>query len=1051
MSLVTVALRRIRPHLATWLAVLASVLVTATTVGSLTLLGEAIGQASTGGLIAAAGSTDRSLSLTTTVRAGDRATADAAVDEVLAPLGDGGLHTAVATTTSRGIVDRPENARALLAEVSDAPSHADLVAGSWPEPVTGDDVAAPGAEVEVALHEGAAEALGVGVGSTLGLRDLLDDEAPPRPARIVGTYLPQDADAAVWAELPVAAQGTVSTEFDTYGPFLLGAGALDAGVAGSATVTWRVTPEVTGIDAEAMTALRSDVTGVLETARAAASLDDPGAVPVLRGAQARSDLPALLDEAAALATRAEAAVLTPTFLLLLLGGTALAVSVALLALLREPETRLLRTRGAGTAQVARMALLEGVLVVGAATLGALLLAPALATVVAARAGLATQELTFAAGVGDLHLLTLLGVVAALAVVTIVVTSVLRSRDLPRGVTRPGLGQLLTGAGVDLVLLGLGVLAFLQLRRYLADPTPALDPVTAAAPGLLVAALAVALLRVLPLLARGAGRATETRSLPLAWGGWQVARRIGTQAGALLLILLALPIGILAVSQQSTTARAIEDQSRFAVGADLRIEPRPGEVRAPDLLTRVAEAAGGREHVMPVARETMTLGSLDRVTVLGVDARTAGTVAAPRPDLVPDGTWPELMGRLLEDRPQTSAEVGVRLPDDATSARLTFAMDLRATESLFGPEGREASGSGAAVLTDADGQTRSVSLGQVRDGQPVEIPVPDGLPRPVAITAVQVSTNLAWLADEAGPLLSVALAELTVDGSAVATDGLEPAVIREGRATLLATRPDAPPPPVVLTTAVAADLEVAVGDLMTLPVRGQSLDVEVVGTLEALPTAVVPDRGVVLDLATLDAATLTAAAERVVVGTAPREFWLAPEDPAAAEAALRADPAAAARIRSVETTAAQRQDSPVHAGLRAALLLVGVAAIALAALGFAATTAAIGRTRRHESAVLHALGLPPRLIRRTVLIERWAVIALAVAAGVVVGVLVTYAVVPLLVGGDGQPLVPSVVPVVPWPAVGLVTGVTAAALVAGTLVAARQVGSDLSASLREGTK
>src|SRR5690606_25789416 len=162
----------------------------------------------------------------------------------------------------------------------------------------------------------------------------------------------------------------------------------------------------------------------------------------------------------------------------------------------------------------------------------------------------------------------------LALLTIVATSVLRSRDLVRGDRRTGLATTIASAGLDIVLLALGLLAFLQLRRYLEDSTPALDPLTAAAPGLLVAALAVASLRVLPLLTRLAGRLTTDRSLPLAWGGWQLARRIGSQAGALLLVLLAVPVSVLAVAQQSTTEAAIVDQSRFTVGADLRVEPRP---------------------------------------------------------------------------------------------------------------------------------------------------------------------------------------------------------------------------------------------------------------------------------------------------------------------------------------------------------------------------------------------------------------------------------------------------------------------------------------------
>lgn len=704
-SLATVALRRIRPHLATWLAVLASVLVTATTVGALTLLSGAIGDASTRGLITAAEPTARSVALTTSLGPGEWDAADRAVATVLGPVGDAGSWTVAASTTSRGIEGRPETARALLAEVRDVADHADLVAGQWPAPVVSDLDDQPGAALDVALHEGAAAALGVSVGSTLALVDLLDDDAPTQQVRIVGTYLPREPTDAVWAELPIAAQGTTTTEFESYGPFLLGARAFDHAAAGSATVTWRVTPQVAGIDAGALASLTSDVERALEAARAAASRDEPGSVPLLRGAQAGSALPALLEEAAELATRARSAVLTPTFLLLLLGGTALSVSVSLLALLREPETRLLRARGAGTSQIARMALLEGVLIVGLGTIGGLLLAPTLAALVASRAALATDTLTPAAGLRDGRMLVLLAAVAVLAVVTIVVTSVLRSRDTPRGMARPGLARVLAGAGADVVLLGLGLLAFLQLRRYLDDPVPALDPVTAAAPGLLVAALAVALLRVLPVLARVVGRVGETRSLPVAWGGWQVARRIGSQAGALLLILLAVPIGILAVSQQSTTARAIEDQSRFAVGADLRVEPRPDSARAPDLLTRLAAAAGGRQHVMPAARETMTLGSLERVTVLGVDARTAGTVAQPRTDLVPDATWADLMARLAQARPDTSAGIGIPLPEAATSASVTLDLDLRESESaVVGPDAREATGAGVVIVTDGDGQT-----------------------------------------------------------------------------------------------------------------------------------------------------------------------------------------------------------------------------------------------------------------------------------------------------------------------------------------------------------
>src|SRR5690606_26999788 len=154
----------------------------------------------------------------------------------------------------------------------------------------------------------------------------------PRAATIVATYLPKDATDAVWAELPIVEQGPATTEFESYGPFLHGAGAFDQGVAGTATVTWRVSPPVTHIAAAGVPVLAGQVGQAIDAARAAAARDDPRSLAALRGARVGSELPELLTEAGQLATRAQAALLTPTFLLILLGGTALAVSVALLAL-----------------------------------------------------------------------------------------------------------------------------------------------------------------------------------------------------------------------------------------------------------------------------------------------------------------------------------------------------------------------------------------------------------------------------------------------------------------------------------------------------------------------------------------------------------------------------------------------------------------------------------------------------------------------------------------------------------------------------------------------
>ena len=147
--------------------------------------------------------------------------------------------------------------------------------------------------------------------------------------------------------------------------------------------------------------------------------------------------------------------------------------------------------------------------------------------------------------------------------------------------------------------------------------------------------------------------------------------------------------------------------------------------------------------------------------------------------------------------------------------------------------------------------------------------------------------------------------------------------------------------------------------------------------------------------------------------------------------------------------AERAANPVNAGMRAAMLLVTGAALVLAAVGFAATTAALGRTRRRENAVLLALGMPPGRIRRVLALERVGVVVLTVAVGLVLGVLSALAVVPVLVGGDGHPQVPRVLVALPVGQL-VVFGVVVAVVlsVVGVLVLRGTV-RDISAELRRG--
>jgi ABC-type lipoprotein release transport system permease subunit len=180
-----------------------------------------------------------------------------------------------------------------------------------------------------------------------------------------------------------------------------------------------------------------------------------------------------------------------------------------------------------------------------------------------------------------------------------------------------------------------------------------------------------------------------------------------------------------------------------------------------------------------------------------------------------------------------------------------------------------------------------------------------------------------------------------------------------------------------------------------------------------------------------------------------EWWAVPSDPATAAATLRAAAPHGTAVLSRSEIEQQRLTNPVNAGMRAAMLLVTVAAVLLAAVGFAASTAALGRARRHDNAVLLALGCSPRRIRAGFLVERVLLVVVTMVVGVALGAVAAVAVVPLLVGGDGHQQVPSVLVTVPLlPLLWFVAAVTALLAVVGVLVVRHTV-RDLGRELREG--
>jgi len=122
---------------------------------------------------------------------------------------------------------------------------------------------------------------------------------------------------------------------------------------------------------------------------------------------------------------------------------------------------------------------------------------------------------------------------------------------------------------------LAAVAFQQLRTYKmnAGPPGEVDPVLVIAPALILLAAAVLVLRVLPLLTRAGERvAARSRALTSPLAAWELGRRPGRAAGAVVLLTLAVGVGTFSLSFLSTWRSSQQDQADLAIGTDVRITP-----------------------------------------------------------------------------------------------------------------------------------------------------------------------------------------------------------------------------------------------------------------------------------------------------------------------------------------------------------------------------------------------------------------------------------------------------------------------------------------------
>jgi hypothetical protein len=1023
MNGVGLVLRRARSNATIVLVAAVTVLLSTAIVTAAALYSAAVGSAGVRQALEEA--PVRSLGVQVSVRAAedDADRIDAAVrDRIATTLGDvAGTVSRSEASGSMGLAApaAPPGSLTTIAAYDDLDEHV-LLTGAQP----GVDVGAGAATaVEAVVSDGAAMAMGVNVGDTV---EVVGGDGAPTAIEIVGSYRVLDTGDPFWFADELETTGVRQRDYITLGPIVVAPETFERSFAAAATTRWRVTVDP-GVVAAADLAALSNRARALE-----ADLQRTADATVA------TDLPDLLDGLRTPLVVARSTILIPVLQLCLLAMSGVLLAARLLTEHRIPENALVRARGASRGQVLRWSLGEAAIIVApAAVLGAVLGAALLGllndTGPVARARV---ELPNAPGsVGW----TAAAVAAAVAMLPFVLPALTRAGTYVEARSRIG-RQLLSPAvqrnGLDLALLALAVVAYLQLRRYAAPVTLALDgalgidPVLVAAPAVMLLAGGVLTLRVLPRLAGPAERVVgRMRSATAALAVWQTVRRPSRVGAPVLLLVLALAIGVVSGAYASTLARSQRDQARFSTGADARARSLPG-------------AGAGVSASMPVDRARAQVGA-DTGTALLLDADLAVEVVALRPDLV-DGDVAVAWADLASRRPDPAA---VAIPSGSTG--VVLALSARP----LGRVGEQATA--AVVLVDDNGQIYRLNAGPLTlDGAvhelAVELPAA-GLDHGLRLLAVELGVNV--LSQRQGTPVEVRLHAIRNQDRVEFGTGLDwrPAIAGqragpggEGTVRVLVALDDLRPIDTSIPAIVHADWLPPSGDHRALDVSidGTALSVTPVANTSAVPTAA-GERGIMLDLGTV-------AYQRWLVNgiTAPTdEWWLRLDgDPSVVAAGVPAG-----ELVVAAAVGRDLRDDPLSVGVVGALVIAFGAASAFAVLGFAVSLSVAGRERRAELAVLRALGLSRRQLSRMLLVEQGVAVAFGLIVGLGLGLLVARLVVPLvLLTPQAQRPLPAALLEIPWLRLAALTGVVLVALVVVVrLVSARLARAGLGQALRLG--
>ncbi len=1046
MHVIGVGGRRMTAH---WVILAAAALTTlvAATVGAAlaAFAGQALPQAVRHDLVVAPGTT---LAAAGTFASGNPAQTSAALRSSIAaglggvsfsfwqgiwsdPLGflAGSLPAKPASITSGNI---PQLQAASLDGVTD---HAVLVTGKWP----GQSPATAAGPIPAALPASTAALLKLRPGDVLRVQDR--DTGALVTFVLTGLYAERRSPASVasyWQLNSIPASGSVSgtgsaSGYTTYGPLVVSPSMFPGRLA-EGTGTWVAQPDMAGFSDADLFAISVE-----------------GGSSLLSSVTLTTNLPTVLADTGDDLAVARSLLGISALELLVLTVAALLAVARLLAAQREGETALLTARGATRRQLTRLtaaeviplslvtALAGGVAGIWLARLlGSTLYGPG-----TPGGGVPDGGISVAAAGTWLDALA-----AALGIAVLSIGALLYPVLRPRRAAVPVRGRRAvlsraTGAGADLALVALAVLACWQLRRYSAVSTStggpsAIDPVLVLAPALALAGGTVLTLRLLPAAARAVDRVSAAgRGLTSALAGWQFSRQPLRQGGAALLLVMAVGTGTLALAQHQSWTTSAADQAAYVTGGDAQVNlasPSPAGAT-----TSITGAAGVR-----AAMAVSVYQSATPAPVVAIDAAQAPKVALLRAD---QSSLPP--AALLRSITPSSPPGGQLISGRARSVQFTVTLS-RAPLGLVKAQFTVADATGAAFqlssgLFPADGRPHvlTASLGGSQAAYPLRLSqvtlfytLPaKRLSTPVTLT-VAGATPSTWTAVASSPEL---VSELSTDN--VYGPSGEPKVTgwqrAPGGATLTFSAgygqwSPAPGAPTVVTGPVAGQVSLSapgsvpaavpaiatgafdsannagVGSIVQTTISGITVPAKIVATASAFPTITGP--GLVVDLSALEAFLVSHDAAPVAV----TQWWLATADGQVPASLARALPPGATITGSAALAAATVAD-PLSAAPQQALLAMTVAAALLAIFGFWVSIAANVRQRRAENALLAALGVNQRSAAAQLFLEKLLLSVPAAALGLILGTVVARLLVPAVtLSPTAQTPVPSVITMLDLP-------------------------------------